>query len=107
MKKISKIFILSLLLSCKEIDNHIGFWVKISENLQYQEQNGQISLKSGKFQYKFQKDKIPFRKIMVFNITLLGFVTELGQENKIIGIVGAQYVSSEKVKNLIRSGEIQ
>lgn len=108
IEKIFKILLFLFLISCNKIENQsFDSWVEISKNLQYQEQKDKILLKSGKFHYQFQKNKIPFQRIMVLNTTLLGFVTELGQENRIIGIAGTQYVSSEKVKNLIKLGQIQ
>ena len=98
MKKIFTFLVLILLISCNNTDNQENEdWVKISEKLQYRE----------KKEYRLQKKRIPFQKIMVFNTTLLGFITELGQENKIVGIAGTQYVFSERIKTLILSGKIQ
>ena len=108
MKKIFTFLVLILLISCNNTDNQENKdWVKISENLQYRENKELFFLKSGKKEYRLQKKRIPFQKIMVFNTTLLGFIAELGQENKIIGIVGTQYVFSERIKTLILSGKIQ
>ena len=108
MKKIFTFLVLILLISCNNTDNQENKdWVKISENLQYRENKELFFLKSGKKEYRLQKKRIPFQKIMVFNTTLLGFITELGQENKIVGIAGTQYVFSERIKTLILSGKIQ
>ena len=108
MKKIFTFLVLILLISCNNTDNQENKdWVKISENLQYRENKELFFLKSGKKEYRLQKKRIPFQKIMVFNTTLLGFITELGQENKIVGIAGTQYVFSERIKTLIFSGKIQ
>ena len=104
MKKIFTFLVLILLISCNNTDNQDNKdWVKISENLQYRENKELFFLKSGKKEYRLQKKQIPFQKIMVFNTTLLGFIAELGQENKIVGIAGTQYVFSERIKTLILS----
>ena len=82
MKKIFTFLVLILLISCNNPDiQENKYWVEISENLQYRENKELFFLKSGKKEYRLQKKRIPFQKIMVFNTTLLGFITELGQEN--------------------------
>jgi len=96
------------LASCKkEIKNSSQNWAKISENVQFKEGEKTLFLKSGKFNYEIPVSKLPYKKVILLNASLVGYFTELGLENKIIGISSPEYIYSEKVKNLISSGKIQ
>lgn len=108
MKKIFKILILLSLFFCKETDNQNFInKVRISEKLEYYEEKGDIFLKSRSFTYRLDKKKLPFQRIIVFNTPLLGYILELGQEQKIVGIAGSRYIYSDKLKTLINIGKIQ
>ena len=50
------------------------------------------SLKSGKHQYKIPHSKLPYQKIMLLNASLVGYFTELGAEEKIIGVSSPEYI---------------
>lgn len=107
----SKIFLLVLavfLFSCKkESSKNTQQWNKISERIQYQKNNDFVELKSGKFTYKIPKAKLPFKKIMLLNSSLTGYILELGEENKITGISSPEYVYSDKIHHLISDKIIQ
>ena len=99
---------LLLLFSCKkESQNTAKGWQIISENVQFKEDVNAFELKSGKFNYTFPNSKLPFKKVILLNASLVGYFTELGLEDKIIGISSPEYVYSEKVHQLIKQGKIQ
>ncbi|QQQ28340.1 ABC transporter substrate-binding protein [Chryseobacterium indoltheticum] len=82
-------------------------WEVISSRLQFKDDDGELDVKSGNFTYRFEKNKVPFHKIILLNASLMGFVSELEAENVVIGIVSPEYIYSEKIHGLIKSGKIQ
>lgn len=82
-------------------------WEVISSRLQYKDDDGKLDVKSGNFNYSFEKNKVPFNKIILLNASLMGFVSELEAENVVIGIASPEYIYSEKIHGLIKSGKIQ
>jgi len=105
-KKILYITSFFVVLSCKKSDNQsIKSWEVISENVQYSEQNDKFLLKSRKFEYSFEKNELPFSKVVLLNNSLLGYFIELGQEEKIVGISGVQYVYSNEIQQLIEKNK--
>ena len=107
-KKILYIASFFVVLSCKKSDNQsIKSWEVISENVQYSEQNDKFLLKSRKFEYSFEKNELPFSKVVLLNNSLLGYFLELGQKEKIVGISGVQYVFSNEIQQLIEKNKIQ
>lgn len=105
-KKIFNLFLFLWLISCNTTDNQQDKnIIKISENVQFQEKEDIFWLKSGKFNYLIKKNQLPFKKIVVLNTSLLGYLVELGQEDKIIGVAGTQYIYSEKVRENLAKGK--
>jgi iron complex transport system substrate-binding protein len=45
--------------------------------------------------------------VIFLNSTLIGYMTELGLEDKIVGVSSPEYIFSEKVQQLIKAGKIQ
>lgn len=82
-------------------------WVTVSSRLQFKDDGTKLDLKSGNFNYSFEKNKVPFRKIILLNASLMGFVSELQAENLVIGIASPEYIYSEKIDHLLKSGKIQ
>lgn len=109
--KTKKIFTYLLFLSlihCKKSDNQINNdFSKISERVSFSKKNYWIELKSGKFHYKMDKNELPYRKILVLNTTLLGYILELGEIEKVVGIAGEKYVFSEEIRDRIKKGKIK
>lgn len=101
------IFVFLFLFSCKKESSvdQIG-WQKISTNVQYQEVSDGFKLKSGKFTYDISSFKLPYKKVILLNSSLVGYFTELGLEEKIIGISSPEYVYSTKVQQLLKDGKI-
>ena len=89
----------------KEITSHD--WIVISQNLKYQKDKDFFNLQSGKFHYKLKNSELPFKKIILLNSSLLGYIEAINSENKIIGVSSPEYIYSEKVKNLIKSEKIK
>lgn len=81
-------------------------WQEISERVQFKESGNTFELKSGKFDYKISHNQLPFKRIVLLNASLVGYFTELGQENRIVGISSPEYVYSENVLKLIKDGKI-
>jgi iron complex transport system substrate-binding protein len=102
------IFALFIAISCKkEVKFATNDGLKISENVQIKREGDFLKLKSGKFNYNFPASKLPFKKVILLNASLVGYFTELGLEDKIIGISSPEYVFSEKVHQLLNQGKIQ
>lgn len=105
-KKIFNLFLFLWLFSCNITDNQQDKnIVKISENVQFKEKEDIFWLKSGNFNYQIKKNQLPFKKIVVLNTSLLGYLVELEQEDKIIGVAGTQYIYSEKVRENLAKGK--
>lgn len=99
---------LFLLFSCKKEEKYtLNDWQKISENVAFKSVGDFVKLKSGKFNYNIPVSKLPFKKVMLLNASLVGYFTELSLEDKIIGISSPEYVYSEKIHSLISEGKIQ
>lgn len=97
-----------LLISCKrETKISPSDWVNISERVGFKEENHKLLVKSGNFNYTFEDKKLPFRKIVLLNASLMGFVTELQAQEKVVGIASPKYIYSEKINDLLQSGKIQ
>ncbi|MDQ0594929.1 iron complex transport system substrate-binding protein [Chryseobacterium ginsenosidimutans] len=79
----------------------------ISNLVQYKEQNGVLHLKSGNFTYDFKQNQIPFKKIILLNASMAGYISELGEENLVIGVSSPEYIFSGKIQNLLKEGKIQ
>ncbi len=100
--------VIFLLFSCKkENKTQSNDWQVISENVQFKEDDNTFQLKSGKFNYSIPTAKLPFKKVILLNVSLVGFFTELNLEENIMGISSPEYVYSKKVQQLIKDGKIQ
>lgn len=101
-------FLLFFVFSCKKENAVVtNDWQIVSENVQYKEDGTTFQLKSGKFKYQIPTSKLPFKKVILLNASLVGYFTELDLEQNIIGISSPEYVFSEKVHQLIKDGKIQ
>lgn len=99
---------LFLLFTCKkESKTTSADWQIISQNVQFKEDGPKFLLKSGKFNYTIPNSKLPYKKVILLNASLVGYFTELNLEQNIIGISSPEYVYSEKVNRLIKEGKIQ
>ena len=97
-----------LLISCKkEAVASETFDTVVSKNVVFSENNKILKLKSGKFTYDIPKSKLPFKRIILLNASLVGYFSELRQEEKIIGISSPEYIYSEKIQQLITENKIQ
>ena len=97
-----------LLASCKKETRPTSEdWQIVSENVQFKDDGNTLQLKSGKFNYVLPTSKLPFKKVILLNASLVGYFTELNLENTIIGISSPEYVFSEKVHQLINQRKIE
>ena len=81
--------------------------VSLSSKLNYKEEAGNFHFESGKFKYNFKSNQIPFKKVILLNSSLLGFISEIGAENTVVGVSSPEYIYSEKINNFIKQGKIQ
>ena len=106
----TKIFLLFLILSifsCKNTENQDQKkWQKISSRVQISESKDFFELKSGKYQYKIPVKKLPFKKIVLLNASLVGYITELKQEKSIVGVASPEYIYSTNILDLINKKSI-
>lgn len=102
------IFIFLFALSCKKESAKINpSSVKISQRVNYSENGGVLILNSGKFKNTIPNSKLPFKKAMLLNSSLVGFFSELELEDKITGVSSPEYIFSEKIHQLITGNKIQ
>lgn len=105
--RILLLFAFLVLISCKrEQKISSSDWTLISNHLQYKEQNETFQLKSGNFTYDFKTDQIPFKKIVLLNASMAGYISELGAENLITGVSSPEYIYSDKIQSLLKQGKI-
>ncbi|WP_292008442.1 ABC transporter substrate-binding protein [Chryseobacterium sp.] len=96
------------LISCKrEQKISSSDWASISGRLEYKEETDVFKLKSGNFTYDFKADQLPFKKVIILNASMIGYISELGLENTLVGVSSPEYIYSDKVKQLIAEGKIQ
>ncbi len=102
------LLLLFLLVSCKkESVQTPAEAVRISKNVQIEENSAELKLTSNQFSYTFSKTDLPFKKTVVLNASLIGYFTALNAEDRIAGVSSPEYIYSEKVKNLIGQQIIQ
>ncbi|GEM_PF-151853 len=109
MKRTIFLFFLAFfLLSCKKQQTkNTADWEYISQNVQLKDDGASLSLKTGKFSYTIAKSRLPFRKAILLNASLVGYFTELGIEGRIIGISSPEYVYSENIRSKVGAGTIE
>lgn len=102
------IFVLFSFLSCKkETTSNHNDWQVISENVRFKSEKGVFNLNSGKFKYSIPNAKIPYKKVILLNASLVGYFTALGLEDKIIGVSSPEYIYSAKIQKKINAGNIE
>lgn len=106
--RIFLIFAICALISCKR-DPKISSsqWISVSEYVQYNETGDVLKLKSGNFSYDFKKSQIPFKKVILLNASMAGYISELKAEDLIIGVSSPEYIFSEKIHEKIKEGKIK
>lgn len=109
MKALFLIFFSSLVLfSCKKDAVVVAdSSVIISKRLSYQEDNSVVKISAGQFNYSIEKSKLPFKKVVFLNASLLGYISELNLENKVVGVSSPEYIFSDKISQLVQSKKIE
>lgn len=106
--RILLLFAFCALISCKrEPKNSSAESISISNLVEYKEQNGVLHLKSGNFNYNFKQNQVPFKKIILLNASMAGYISALGAENLVVGVSSPEYIYSEKIQSLLKEGKIQ
>lgn len=97
-----------ILIACKRETKNINTKaVSISKLVNFKDQTVFLQLSSGNFNYTIRKEQLPFKKIILLNASMAGYVTELNAENLIAGISSPEYIYSEKIRKLIQQEKIQ
>lgn len=97
-----------IIIACKRETKNINTKaVSISKLVNFKDQTGFLQLSSGNFNYSIRKEQLPFKKIILLNASMAGYVTELNAENIIAGISSPEYIYSEKIRKLIQQEKIQ
>ncbi len=106
--RIFLIFAICTLISCKrEPKISPSQSISLSQYVQYNEDGDVLKLKSGKFTYNLKKNQIPFKKVILLNASMAGYITELGAEDVIIGVSSPEYIFSDKIQQKIKNGSIK
>ncbi len=96
------------LIACKrESKNSSSDWTNISGRTQFKEHGGVLELKSGNFIYNFKENQTPFKRVILLNASMAGYISELAAEDLIIGVSSPEYIYSEKIQSLLKEGKIQ
>ena len=96
------------LVGCKkEIGNTSGTRVTISNRVNYSDEGDFLTLRSGKFTYRIPHSDLPFKKIMLLNASLVGYITELDAVSKVLGVSSPEYIYSEKIHQQLKENKIQ
>lgn len=107
--KIFSIIAFLLIFSCKKkVENSKSSEIlPISSLVELSESPEMVKLRSGKHQYQFSKKKLPFQNVVLLNASLIGYISELELENKMVGVSSPEYIYSEKILKAIKEGKIQ
>lgn len=92
--------------SCKKSETQLQDKdsIIISKRVGIQVDRTLLRLRSNQFLYEFEKESLPLKKIVVLNASLLGYLSELNLEKKIVGVTSPEYIYSEKILNQIKHG---
>lgn len=91
--------LLFFLFSCKKTEQNFPKEdTQISQRLHFKEDKDNFRITSGKFDIELKKSVFPLKKVIFLNSTLIGYMTELGLEDKIVGVSSPEYIFSEKVQ---------
>lgn len=101
-------FILFFLASCQKKSPKTGNgWVSITPLVSYKTSESDFELKSGNHQYQLANEKLPMKRIVLLNASLVGYISELGAEEIIVGVSSPEYIYSNKIHQFIKENKIQ
>lgn len=102
-------FLISILLfSCQKENSTTSLqWIKVTPNIKYQESEKELLLESGKHQYRLPISSLPYKRIILLNASLIGYITELGEEVRVVGVSSPEYIYSDKLHQLLDTNKIQ
>lgn len=80
--------------------------VSVSNLVQYNEDQSGLHIKSGNFTYDITKNQVPFKKIILLNASMAGYIGELQAEDRVIGVSSPEYIYSGIIQNLLKQGKI-
>lgn len=97
-----------LFLGCqkKEINSTNNSLI-VSKRVSIQQDKSSVEIKSGQYSTEFKISEIPLKNVIVLNASLLGYFTQLGLEDKIIGVSSPEYIYSPVIQQKIKENKIQ
>lgn len=106
--KIFQIIAVFFILACnkKTVEGAEG-WTVVSETVKYRQNSDILTLETGASTYNLPLTKLPYRRVVLLNASLVGYFTELGMEESIAGISSPEYIYSPKIHQLLNAGEIR
>jgi len=81
--------------------------ISISEMVRYSEDQAGLHLTSGKYTYDFKTNQLPFKKIILLNASMAGYISELDTRNLIAGVTSPEYIYDGKIQSMLKAGTIQ
>ena len=102
------IFILLIFIGChKNAESGDGGEAeRLTSRVQIRSSHDVYYIKSGKFEYDFSREQLPANRVIVLNASLIGYLAELGLEEKIVGVSSPEYIYSEKIQQLVSNEKI-
>lgn len=102
-------FILFIIYSCekKPFITNSSNCITISNRLHINDFDNRIELISENKIIRISKKKLPFKRIVFLNSSLIGYVLHLGMEKNIIGITSPEYIYSDKITTAVQNGQIK
>lgn len=81
--------------------------IKISQNLSYEDAQSYLKVNSGNLSFQIPKSKLPLKKVILLNATMVGFMASLDLEQQIVGITSPEYIYSKRIHQLLDKGTIK
>ncbi|MEC5394863.1 ABC transporter substrate-binding protein [Bergeyella sp. RCAD1439] len=81
--------------------------VKVSSQLSYYKHDRGIEVKAGGQTFQVTSDRLPFRRVVMLNASLIGYLEALGVENRIVGVSSPEYIFSDRLRKRLAEGAIQ
>lgn len=103
------IFLLTIfLVGCsKKADSASESAVIITKSLRYSELDSHLEVYSGKHTIEIPRSKLPFKRTVFLNASLLGYITALHLESSVVGVSSPEYIYSSVLRSAVEKQQIQ
>lgn len=79
----------------------------ISKNVNYTLDDKELNLTSHAFSYHIPRYDLPFKRIILLNASLVGYISALDMENSVIGVTSPEYIYTEKIHDNLENGKTE